>query len=148
DERYCLDEEQRAAQQAHLSRLASIERYPEIRFANADRLAVELLRSQLAVSRAMQALLASAGVVQKPTNLPYRSIGEIFKGREEPLEALARDLGRVADIGASPARATVLHGMGGVGKTRLALEYAWRHADEYTALLFVSAGSSEALSRN
>src|SRR5262249_10113249 len=60
DERYCLDEEQRAAQQGHLSRLASIERYPEIRFANADRLAVELLRSQLAVSRAMQALLASA----------------------------------------------------------------------------------------
>jgi hypothetical protein len=38
--------------------------------------------------------------------------------------------------------------MGGVGKTRLALEYAWRRANEYTALLFVSADSREALQRN
>jgi hypothetical protein len=28
-----------------------------------------------------------------------------------------------------------------VGKTRLAIEYAWRHASDYTALLFVSARS-------
>ena len=33
-----------------------------------------------------------------------------------------------------------VHGLGGVGKTRLAVEYAWRHAAEYTALLFVGAG--------
>ena len=32
-----------------------------------------------------------------------------------------------------------VHGLGGVGKTRAAVEYAWRHADDYTALLFVSA---------
>lgn len=44
DEGYQLVEIQRAAQQDHLSRLASIERYPEIRFANADQLAAEILR--------------------------------------------------------------------------------------------------------
>ena len=142
DERYSLDEEQRAAQQAHLARLASVERYPEIRFTNADRLAVDVLRSRL------QDIIASVGVMRKPANLPYRSIGEIFKGRDDRLDALARDLGRVADTGAPPAVAAVLHGMGGVGKTRLAIEYAWRHADEYSALLFVSAGSPEALQRS
>jgi hypothetical protein len=33
-----------------------------------------------------------------------------------------------------------VHGLGGIGKTRLAVEYAWRHADDYSALLFVTAG--------
>jgi hypothetical protein len=35
-----------------------------------------------------------------------------------------------------------------VGKTRLAVEYAHRHAEEYSALLFVVADSPEALRRN
>jgi tetratricopeptide (TPR) repeat protein len=41
-----------------------------------------------------------------------------------------------------------VHGLGGVGKTRAAVEYAWRHADEYTALLFVSAPSTAELRAN
>jgi hypothetical protein len=41
-----------------------------------------------------------------------------------------------------------VHGLGGVGKTRLAIEYAWQHAAEYTALLFVAADSPESLARN
>ena len=32
-----------------------------------------------------------------------------------------------------------VHGLGGVGKTRAAVEYAWEHEKDYTALLFVSA---------
>jgi hypothetical protein len=35
-----------------------------------------------------------------------------------------------------------------VGKTRLAIEYAWRHASDYTALLFVSARSPVELRAN
>lgn len=38
--------------------------------------------------------------------------------------------------------------MGGVGKTRAAIEYAWKHADDYRALLFISADTPEALHRN
>ena len=41
-----------------------------------------------------------------------------------------------------------IHGMGGIGKTRAAVEYAWTHAADYTALLFVQADSPEALRRN
>lgn len=44
---YKLIGEQRATQQEHLARLKQVERYPEIHFASADRLAVELLRSKL-----------------------------------------------------------------------------------------------------
>jgi hypothetical protein len=38
--------------------------------------------------------------------------------------------------------------MGGVGKTRAAIEYPWKHADDYRALLYISADSPEALHRN
>jgi len=142
DERYQLVQDQRAAQQAHLARLEKVERYPEIRFANADRLAVDMLRSKL------HDILALAGAVTKPANLPYLSIGELFKGREAPLGKLAGSLGPVPESGATPVVARLLNGLGGVGKTRLALEYAWRRASEYAALLFVIADSREALQRN
>ncbi len=42
----------------------------------------------------------------------------------------------------------MLNGLGGVGKTRLVVEYAWQHVDDYTALLFVVADSAEALQHN
>ena len=57
DERYRVDPKQIADQRAHLERLASVERYP-VYFANAERLAVEVLRSQLLD------ILASAEAVQ------------------------------------------------------------------------------------
>jgi hypothetical protein len=41
-----------------------------------------------------------------------------------------------------------IHGLGGVGKTRLGIEHAWRHASDYTALLFVSACSLVELRAN
>lgn len=141
DEQYQLLEDQRAAQQAHLERLSRIERYPEIRFTSADRLAVDMLRSKL------QDIVGRAGLVAKPINLPYRSIGESFKGRDALLARLTqafRDIPRSA----AGVVATVLCGSSGVGKTRAALEYAWGRAEDYGALLFVPADSPQALRSN
>jgi hypothetical protein len=39
-----------------------------------------------------------------------------------------------------------LYGLGGIGKTRLAVEYAWRSGSRYKAALFVRAESPESLS--
>ena len=44
--------------------------------------------------------------------------------------------------------ATALYGLGGIGKTRAVVEYAWAFQVEYTALLFVIADTPEALQRN
>ncbi len=82
----------------------------------------------------------------KPQNLPYPSLGTLFKGRADFLAQVQAQLAH--------DRATVIrgrqaiHGMGGVGKTRAAVEYAWEHADDYRALLFVTADSADALERN
>ncbi len=42
-------------------------------------------------------------------------------------------------------QAQTIHGLGGIGKTRLAVEYAWRSGDRYDTALFVVADSPKAL---
>jgi tetratricopeptide (TPR) repeat protein len=82
----------------------------------------------------------SAEAPGRVVNLPYNSLGPLFKGRDAALVDLRRRLR------SGPCQA--IHGLGGVGKTRLAIEYAWRHASDYTALLFVSSRSPVELRAN
>jgi len=78
----------------------------------------------------------------KPANLPDVSLGTLFKGRIEFLNDLRQRLGAVEGRAAAIIARQVVHGLGGVGKTRAAIEYAWKFAGDYTALLFVSADSA------
>ncbi len=73
---------------------------------------------------------------RRPCNLPHGSLRERFKGREGDLAKLRRH---------SPAAIQALHGLGGAGKTRLAIEHAWRGAADYSALLFVDAATPASL---
>jgi WD40 repeat protein/tetratricopeptide (TPR) repeat protein len=83
----------------------------------------------------------------KPIVLPYASLGSLFKGHEAfPRRlrgSLTRDRGDAAAI-----VSTAISGMGGTGKTRAAVEYAWAYREDYTALLFAQAASPEELRRN
>jgi tetratricopeptide (TPR) repeat protein len=65
-------------------------------------------------------------------NLVHRDRG--FTGRAEQLALLRH---RLVSGGAAVVQA--VHGMGGVGKTQLALEYAHRHLAEYDLVWWVSA---------
>ena len=69
-------------------------------------------------------------------------------GRDAWLEDLSQSLGPVPEMAGSPAVSRALSGLGGVGKTRLALEYAFRHAESYSARLFVGADTATALQSN
>jgi hypothetical protein len=83
----------------------------------------------------------------KPIVLPYASLGSLFKGREAFLRRLRESLTR-ADGGTTAIVSKALYGMGGIGKTRAAVEYAWTYRVDYTALLFAQADSPEELRRN
>ena len=83
-----------------------------------------------------------------PQNLPYPSLGNLFKGRESVLSQLRQSLLSAPGAHATAIVGKALHGLGGVGKTRLAVEYAWQHEQDYSALLFVVADSESNLRRN
>ncbi len=84
---------------------------------------------------------------RKPNNLPYNSLGDLFKGRDSFVTRLRETLVAKPAHAAVVAAKQAIHGLGGVGKTRLAIEYGWRFQDQYAALLFVSADSPESLRR-
>ena len=83
----------------------------------------------------------------KPILLPYPSLGTLFKGRAAFIERVRESLTRAADRGLAVV-ATALYGLGGIGKTRAAVEYAWAFQETYAALLFVIAETPEALQRD
>jgi tetratricopeptide (TPR) repeat protein len=134
-------QDSQAAQAAHLARLKAIDYFPKA-FTGEDNLVALIYASAV-----LKALVKAAAAPQgQPRNLPYLSLGELFVGR-------ARELGelRAALVGATGKAALAgraLHGLGGVGKTRLAIEYAWLHQAAYTALLFVRADDPEKLNAN
>ena len=85
----------------------------------------------------------------------FKSLGTLFKGRDEFLEQIRTTLGQVEHQGhlraaaiTANATAAAVHGLGGIGKTRAAVKFAIQHADEYTALLFMTADSPGSLQQN
>ncbi|HVU67392.1 MAG TPA: TIR domain-containing protein, partial [Ktedonobacteraceae bacterium] len=73
-------------------------------------------------------------------HVPYPR-NPFFTGREEDLRTLASLL----HTGQSAAIAQAISGLGGIGKTQLALEYAYRHRADYAAVLWASAETAETL---
>lgn len=67
-------------------------------------------------------------------NLPYRR-NLTFTGREAELATLAGQLGQVR----TAAVTQVIQGGGGIGKTTLAAEYAWRHRAEFEVVWWIRA---------
>jgi len=82
---------------------------------------------------------------RKRIHLPHLSLGTLFKGRDDILKKLRDDFSSDRPGVATAITGKAVHGLGGVGKTRLAIEFAWRNELDYNALLFVTADSPEAL---
>jgi tetratricopeptide (TPR) repeat protein len=79
---------------------------------------------------------------QKTWVVPYRR-NPFFTGRETVLETVRERLQTARFAGST--RVLVLSGLGGIGKTQVALEYAYRYRHNYNAVLWFTAETPEAL---
>ncbi|KAF8461694.1 hypothetical protein BDZ91DRAFT_369807 [Kalaharituber pfeilii] len=76
-----------------------------------------------------------------PFNLPDIRRNADFVGREALLEQLKQEIEKgeaIMDI-----IQVVLHGMGGMGKTQLAMEYVYRHSGDYSSVFWINAASEQ-----
>ena len=80
-----------------------------------------------------------------PRKLPFPTIAELFIGRDEELATLDKHFNGSEVTITQPV---ALIGGGGIGKTRLALEYAFRHENDFEAYLFISANTPDDLNTN
>jgi tetratricopeptide (TPR) repeat protein/transcriptional regulator with XRE-family HTH domain len=85
-------------------------------------------------------LEASLTALAPHWHVPLRR-NPFFTGREEILETLHTHLS--TDHGVALTQTYALHGLGGVGKTQLALEYVYRHALEYSTVFWIEAETEE-----
>ncbi len=82
------------------------------------------------------------GALPAVWNIPYPR-NPYFTGREELLRRLAASLRVGETVGIFQPHA--VSGLGGVGKTQLALEYAYRYYQDYEVVLWTRADTQEAL---
>ncbi|NEQ42229.1 MAG: tetratricopeptide repeat protein [Leptolyngbya sp. SIOISBB] len=73
-------------------------------------------------------------------NLPYQR-NPFFTDRDDIIEELHQRFFEQRITGKSAIE--VVSGLGGIGKTQTAIEYAYRHFDEYEYIFFVNANSDE-----
>jgi len=82
-----------------------------------------------------------------PGELPFNNLplkNSCFTGRQGYLEKIKA----LFDSGKAVALSQVITGLGGIGKTQVALEYAFRHAYLYDCVWWVNAESNESIIRD
>ncbi|MEM8717231.1 MAG: toll/interleukin-1 receptor domain-containing protein, partial [Cyanobacteria bacterium P01_G01_bin.4] len=72
----------------------------------------------------------------RPWNVPYER-NPFFTGREVVLQTLHQQLNQDCAVALSQTQA--ISGLGGIGKTQTAVEYAYRHRQDYQAVFWVRA---------
>ncbi|WP_241002910.1 FxSxx-COOH system tetratricopeptide repeat protein, partial [Streptomyces sp. CB01881] len=110
----------------------------------------------LGPEQAATALLAALGIADRAPDLTgLRHPGSVpahfkvpprhpsFTGRQAVLEHLHRQLG--AGVAAVLPTSQTLYGLGGIGKTQLALEYAHRYRAEYDLVWWIDAEQTESV---
>jgi len=130
DNRFQEDARQRDLQLEHLKALRKKGVYPEIEFATEDELVKKLALSHLGE-------LLRKIPPMKTIILPYHPL-TYFKGRDEDI----RDIESLLGGKTQEATSVALIGLGGIGKTRLAIEYGWANKDHYHAIFYVNSGGA------
>ena len=137
-----LRRQQRLTQQG-LAEAIGVHRRSLIRWEQGDSLpeskalVLELARRLKLDDQETRQLLEASLTARSPYFLVPLPRNPFFTGREAVLEVLHTQLGSTQTVAFTQSSA--LHGLGGVGKTQVALEYAYRHALEYSAVFWIGA---------
>ncbi|MBF0213394.1 MAG: toll/interleukin-1 receptor domain-containing protein [Magnetococcales bacterium] len=107
----------------------------------------------LNVVEGLKRVLADRSTVTQPVRPQARhNLGRrnsFFTGREQELALLAQNLEQKAPVAIIPVEGQmdvyVIQGLGGIGKSQLALEYAFRHLSDYEVIWWVRAETSQTL---
>ncbi|MCG8375642.1 MAG: hypothetical protein MI702_04085, partial [Chlorobiales bacterium] len=102
-----------------------------------------------AVSERLSKAVEDLGVDEVSVhNLPYYSMGRLFKGRELEIDKLGSELERKRAVAITPNKGT--YQAGGIGKTRLAIEYGWKamRSSRYWGVFFILADTQGNLNRS
>jgi len=95
----------------------------------------------------LRGIEARAGAVSARSNwnVPFPR-NPFFTGRKDFLHDLHEALAATGSAAVSQTTSHAISGLGGVGKTQIAVEYAYRRRDEYKAVFWVTASDASMLS--
>lgn len=86
--------------------------------------------------------------ISVPVKLPYASLGTLFQGREDELADLSRKMDQERRKDSTTVSGIVIHGLGGIGKSRLAVEFSWRYVNTFSAVFLVTADTHNDIVRS
>jgi Cdc6-like AAA superfamily ATPase len=112
--------------------------------AELEKLASSRDQEARATNARVEELLKQQELTRNPVihNLPLPP-NPLFRDREAELKKLREQLQKRGEV--AMTQSVAVHGLGGVGKTQLAIEYAWKHFRDYDAVLWVRADSPDSL---
>jgi tetratricopeptide (TPR) repeat protein len=83
----------------------------------------------------------------KPFTVPYHR-NEYFTGRESLIKQVEDYLKPGEKAALTQPQKQTISGLGGIGKTEIAVEYAYRHKDSYDAILWIDAENEASLAKS
>lgn len=95
------------------------------------------------VVSAVSASIPATPAHPAPLNTLPHHRNAFFTGRDDLLDMLAATL--TSNRTAALTQAQAISGLGGIGKTQIAVEYAYRYSEHYQAIFWVTASSRDTL---